>query len=243
MKTFIERLRKKIETQKRQYYYEPLQITFFLQAPLSLTYPFLFFDSLVGRQMLMIALGHDFYLLPTKIPITKYIPQEELPPFPIKQSNELFHCSVAQFNGQYRIEYLYKRFEDRWANFKRKITRGSGYFRDYMIQHLYVAAPVVHFYACADYEMMKKICATVTGLGDNTRIGWGAVAGFKIDRISKDCSIVKNGIAMRPIPQRFLKSASEIVPMTWRSPYWDLLNVELCAPPGAEVILKQGGNK
>jgi len=113
---------------------------------------------------------------------------------------------------QYKLEVMYKRFEDRWAGGKRKIYRGSGLFRDFMIQHLYVPTRTVIFYARADLEILKDLLKDLIGLGDNWRVGWGAVRKFVIEEIEEGWSIVADGRAMRPIPVRFFEKLRRCCP-------------------------------
>ena len=113
-----------------------------------------------------------------------------------------------------------------------------GFFRDYSIQHIYIPTQTVTFYVCGDVEILKKICSRVTGLGDNTRIGWGAVRKFEIEKLDQDQSLVYNNIAMRPIPDSVLVKSSEKVSIAWKPPYWAPESIGLCAPPGARVKLK-----
>ena len=197
------------------------------------------FDGLISHLLMVDALGEDFYLLPRKFPFSRMLKNTELPPFPIKETKGMYHASVSFFDTDRKaLEIMYKKFEDRWAGGKRKIQRGSGFFRDYMIQHIYVPTRIVTFYVCGDYEVMRKLCSLVTGLGDNTRVGWGAVRSFKIERTEEDWSVVANGVAMRPIPEHLLKSTSEKINVAWRPPYWAPENIGICAPPGARVKLK-----
>lgn len=219
--------------------HEPLKVSFRLSAPIALTHPWMHFDSLVAHLLMRDAMGEDYYLLPRKFPFSRLLRNVELPSHPIKQTKDLFHASVSFFDtGRQAVEVLYKRFEDRWVGGKRKISRGSGYFRDYMIQHIYIPATIVEFYVCGDGEILERLCHLVIGLGDNSRIGWGAVRKVEITPQQEDWSIVYKGVAMRPIPEHHLSYASERMYLAWRPPYWASENVDLCAPPGAKVRLK-----
>lgn len=241
LKYFLDRFLLGVRKHRKKMHYEPLKITFYMSSPVSLTHPWIHFDGLVGHLLMLSALGEDYYLLPRKFPFSRLLKDCELPPFPIKQTDELYHASVSFFDTDRKaLEIMYKKFEDRWAGGKRIIHKGSGYFRDYMLQHIYVPSRTVAFYVCGDYESLQRLCSFVVGLGDNTRVGWGAVRSYEIERIEKDISIVKDGIAMRPIPEHMLEYASERVALGWKPPYWAPESVAVCAPPGAEVRLKDG---
>jgi len=218
--------------------YEPLEITFHLSSPITLNHPWMHFDGLIYHLLFREILGEDYFLLPRKFPFGML--QEELDKIqPIKiDSNGLYHASVSFFDADERkLEVYRKRFEDRWYSGRKKIYRGSGIFRDWSIQHLYFPVSKVRFYVFGDFNLLSALCEYVTGLGNDTRVGWGEVRDFEIRILEKDYSIVHQGIAMRPIPLSFLEYASEKVPLAWKPPYWARESIAICAPPGARVIL------
>jgi len=219
--------------------YIPLKIKFYLSAPISLTFPWMYFDGLIGHLLTIDALGEDFYLLPRKFPFSRLLKNSQIPHFPIKNTKGLYHSSASILDTDRKsLEIMYKKFEDRWAGGRKKIYRGSGFFRDYMIQHIYIPTRTVIFYVMGKKKILTNLCSLVTGLGDNTRLGWGAVKNFGVDKISKDYSIIRKGIAMRPIPEHLLSYSSEKFNIAWKPPYWAAESVGLCAPPGAKVKLK-----
>jgi len=237
---FRERFLAGVKERRQKMDYEPLQIDFYLSAPISLTFPWMFFDSLVGELLLRDALRQDYYILPTKFPFSRIVKTEELPQFPIRQKDDLYFSSVSilDVDSKY-LEILYKKFEDKWADYKRKIQKGSGYFRDFMIQSIYIPATKVTFYVNGDRETLEKICGLVVGLGDNTRVGWGAVRKYAIKPIKEDWSLVKDGVAMRPIPIEFCKEYEEAQLLAWRPPYWEASHVSLCVPPFRKCVLRE----
>ena len=239
MRYFLDRFLLGVMRRKRKVSYEPLKIIFTLSSPITLNHPWMHFDGLVSHLLFVDALGEDFFLLPRKFPFSRMLRGVDLPPFPIKETGGMYHSSVSIFDTDRKaLEILYKRFEDRWAGGRKKIYRGSGFFRDYMIQHIYIPTRTVIFYVCGDYEVIGRLCSFVVGLGDNTRLGWGAVRSFEIEKQKEDWSIVKNGMAMRPIPEHLLEFSSEWVNVVWRPPYWAAENIGKCAPPGAKVEFK-----
>jgi hypothetical protein len=237
---FLDKFLLGVAKRKREMEYEPLEITFSLSSPISLTFPWFFFDSLIGEFLLRDALKQDYYLLPTKFPFSKILAGVEIPPFPIKEKDGLYFSSVSIFDVDSKyLEVIYKKFEDRWVGGKRKIQKGSGYYRDYMIQHIYIPATQVKFYVCGDREVLQEICGYITGLGDNTRLGWGAVRSVSIKPIKEDYSLIKDGIAMRPIPKQFIKYAEEYAMLAWRPPYWEASHIDLCAVPFKKCELRE----
>lgn len=241
MQYFLDRFLLGSAKHRRKMYFEPLKITFHMSSPISLTHPWLHFDGLVGHLMMISALGEDFFILPPKFPFGRMLRNVEVPQFPIRHKKGMYYASASIFDTDRKaLEILYKKFEDRWAGGKKKIYKGMGYFRDYMIQHIYMPACSVIFYVFGDRAFLAELCRLVIGLGDNTRVGWGAVRSFSIESMSEDYSVVRDGIAMRPIPEHLLEFASEKVALAWKPPYWAPESVAICAPPGAEVRLKHG---
>jgi len=218
-------------------HYEPLRVTLHLGAPVALTHPWVYLDSIIKHLMLVNALEDNFYLLPAKFPMGKILGHGGS--LPIKHTSGLAHSSASIFEiKKDGMETIYKRFEDRWAGGRRKINIGSGHFRNYMMSTVYVSAPTCEFYVFGDKKLLSKILDSLVGIGDNTRIGWGHVRSFEIEQQQEDWSIIKDGRAMRPIPKKMLTSSSEYLRMAWRSPYWAADSVDVCAPPGAEVELR-----
>lgn len=241
MQYFLDRFLLGVQRHRKRMIFEPLKITFEMSSPISLTHPWMHFDGLVGHLLIVDALGEDYFILPRKFPLSRLFREVELPHPPIKHTKGMYHASVSIFDTDRKaLEILYKKFEDRWAGGKKKIYKGMGYFRDYMIQHIYIPSKTITFYVNGDYEMLNRLCSIVTGLGDNTRVGWGAVRSYSIERIPENWSIVKDGIAMRPIPEHLLEHTSEKVALAWKPPYWAPETVAICAPPGAKVRLKDG---
>lgn len=239
---FIESFKRGIEKRKpflEKIKYSFFKITFYLSSPIALCHPWIHFDGLISHLLTIDALGEDFYLLPRKFPFSRLL-RDAGYPHPIKKDERgLFCSSVSFFDTDKKVlERLYKKFEDRWIGGNRKIPRGMGFYRDYIIQHIYIPTKTVVFYVCGFREMLEEMCRNIGSLGDNSRIGWGAVRRCIIEEMEEDWSIIKNGCAMRPIPIRMLADASEKMLIAWKPPYWAPENIELCAPPGAKVVFK-----
>lgn len=239
MDYFVDKFLLGIIDRPRKITYEPLKITFYLSSPITLNFPWMYFDGLISHLLLREALGEDFYLLPTKYPFSRALKGIKLPPLPIKEKGDMPCSSISFFdNDEKRLEIMYKRFEERWTGSNRKITRGVGYYRDYMIQHLYFPISKVTFFVKGHKKTLEELCNLIIGLGDNTRLGWGAVRSYDIQSIETDYSFIKDGKAMRPIPLKLLKKTSEKVNMAWKPPYWAADTITTCAPPGASIVMK-----
>lgn len=217
----------------------PLKIIFSLDSPINLTWPWMFFDSLVGHLRLVDLLGNDYFLLPRKFPLGRVLRDLNPPSLPIKKTDGLYHSSISFFdNEDEHMEVLYKKFESRWCKKNRKIRKGSGFFKDYAMKHVYLAASRVCFFVCGDKSELARYCRMVNGLGNDTRVGWGSVKSFSIVHIKKDFSVVKDGVAMRPVPRGLCTPVNKdsLVSLAWRPPYWASENVDRCIPPGGRVL-------
>lgn len=220
--------------------HEPLQITVWLRAPVSLNHPWIHFDGIVAHLIYRRVLGSRYYELPTKR--VQHLDDRAKGPYVdlLRRQGELFHASVSQFGPQPRygtIQY-FKRFEGRFAPGRlRRIERGHGPLRDWMLRTVYVSAQWCRFYCCARRGLLEDLLTDLWGLGNDTRIGWGRVHHIEVEPIPQCRCLVVDGIAMRPIPVRLLASYDDAVALAWRPPYWARESVELCAPPGARVEL------
>jgi len=179
--------------------------------------------------------------MPVKFPLGRLLQGKKIfQKLPLKKSGDLWHASVSILEpNTVKLDTIYKRFEDRWIpnTKKKRIYRGMGHFKDYALSIPYIPAITCTFYGVGDIEMIEKLLQNVVGLGNDTRIGYGAVLRFHIETTEKDFSLVKDGKAMRPIPIRYCDWAEERIPLAWRPPYWAPENVELCCPPFTEVKL------
>lgn len=217
----------------------PCRLDISLSAPVALNHPWIAFDGLLGHLSLRRILGHEYYLLPAKYPIGRLLKGHTSGVLPIKRTNGLWHASVSWFSrSNIYVEHVYKRFEDRHYCGHGKIYTGMGYFRSHMLHEPYITADKCTFWFCGDPNGVADLLSELIGLGNDTRIGWGAIRSWQITVQDDDESIVsKDGIAMRPIPTKMLKSYDDSAALAWRPPYWAPESVEMCAPPGAKVEL------
>jgi hypothetical protein len=232
------------ETDSRDYI--PFSATYRMMAPVMLGHPYIHGDGLVMRQILRQILGDDFYVLPAKTPIRI---ENYLRHIPLKSSFQehmtdpgIYHASVSQFDiDQFYVETIFKRFETQQLQYlktkKKKIARGSGFFRDFMIRIPYLPAKEVKFYFFGGKEELGDLLKNVTHLGKKTAEGFGAVRSCEIKESKEDYSLVKDGIAMRPLPEKIARRFGipmKIMQLAYRPPYWDKRNIALCAAPGSQ---------
>jgi CRISPR type IV-associated protein Csf3 len=229
--------------------FEPLKIEFYMQTPICLSSPWISFDGLLAHLKLKEELKDGYHILPSKTPAdfsSLTLPIEKV--WSPEEGIFIYKSSISIFDNDYLfLSKIYKRFYvrdiDRVSTKKKKITRGSGHYRDFIIALPYVPAKTVIFYVNGDKSEIESLLSTLVGLGKKTAIGYGFFNDFSITRIQKDKSLVDSGErmgrAMRPIPISFLEGSNyQVSLLSYIFPYWDKRNITLCANPFAIVKLK-----
>ncbi len=218
----------------------PFKVTFKMGSPVCVTTPWVSFDGLLAHLMLMDAFGRDFFITPKKLNLMPYLPMTRH--IPLKKTGAVHHASVSQFEPySVRVTQIYKRFEERWAERlnRRRIHAGSGHFRAYAMRQPYIPCEKVVFYACGDMDIVQRFIEEyLVGLGNDTRIGFGAVRDVQFENLDEDRSLVADGVAMRPIPVEMCADYDDAAYLPYRPPYWAPENVVLCVPPGARCRLR-----
>jgi hypothetical protein len=210
---------------------EPLEIVFYLQTPVSLGFPWIFFDSLIAHVKLREELGERYYSLPTKIPLGG------VPDIPIKRWHDVPVASVSIFEPTTEL-YTFSYFKRGDFPFpKGKISRASGFFKDFYLKAVYIPATRVRFYATGEFKEVERLVKLVPALGKERNIGFGFVKRVEVREIEHEWGLVKDGVAMRPIPVRYLKSYEDATYMAYKPPYWSKHSVDLCAVPFTRVEL------
>ncbi len=219
----------------------PFRITFKMGSPVAVTMPWINFDGLIAHLMLLDALGDDFFITPKKLNLTDSLPHNRRL-LPIKKTNGIYHASVSIFvPNNLRVTHIYKRFEDRWTDKlkAKKISLGSGKFRSYILAEPYVSCREVIYYVFGDMNIIRNLIEDyLFGLGNDCRIGFGAVRDILFEELDEDLSLTAGGIAMRPIPVEMCEEYEDSAYLAYRAPYWNPKNVALCVPPGARCRLK-----
>jgi CRISPR type IV-associated protein Csf3 len=202
----------------------------------------LHFDGIIAYLMLREKLGEDYWTLPSKDPIdiSPYIKDP-----PVKKTGELWHASVAQFPEYAKVEYttLYKRVDERYCHTIdtkiQKLRVDRGHFRAYMMNIPTIQTNKVSFYVNGDLDEIKRLLMHVSGLGKKTRAGCGYINRSKpllVEGTPEDYSLIKDGVAMRPLPTSMGYRGSVLMWLPWHAPYWDKRNVTACIAPGAKIF-------
>lgn len=217
--------------------WQPFELRCRLATPVALNHPWLHLDGILAHLIQLRVRGRDYYNLPSKVP--NPAPSGHRYTELLARTGDLVHASVSFFEPEPQLFTLgyFKRFEAERFPGRRKLPRGTGYYRDWMLRWVLVSAEWCVFYGRGDLVLLTELLDGLTHLGNDTRVGWGRVERWELRPLPEDRSLVYQGRAMRPIPIRFLRSYADVVPLAWKPPYWAAEHVELCAPPGAEVEL------
>lgn len=217
--------------------HSPLEIIIRLRTPVCLNHPWVNLDGLLGHLVYQRVLGRSYYDLPGKTVV--HCPEAEQPPWVamLTQHHGVRFASVSFFDndGLDSLQYFKRFHEEGCPPALKNCYIGHGYYRAWMNRWVYMKASECRFYAHGHLETLQDLLQDLTHLGNDTRVGWGAVRDIEIGEIAEDRSCVYEGRAQRPIPIRFLREFSDAVALAWCPPYWSPHNVETCAPPGAEV--------
>lgn len=221
-------------------HFRPFAVHFKMGAPAAVTTPWIAFDGLIAHLIFMTRLQDDFFITPKKKNIAGDFGKCGFTS-PFRQTGSIFHASVSQFEPDtLRCTKIYKRFEERGTEeLKQKHIRiGAGHFRAYMMHEPYIPAHTVTFYAFGDQEGIQHLIEeNIFAIGNDYRIGFGAVRDISFEPMDADWSLVKDGVAMRPLPKWLCEEWDDEAWLPSRPPYWEPRNVELCVPPGAHVRL------
>lgn len=238
----LQEIQKKIEEYEPDRDFAPLEITFKTTTPVCIAHPWINFDGLLAHILLRKILGDEYRALPSKAPID--VSPLELPVKKFQRGNKFFYYTSVSFfdKEEYYKTTIYKRFHEkdlpRMKQFrKKKIVRGSGHFKDFMISLVYVPCKITTFYANGNKKEIKELCRAIPSIGKKPVIGFGEINSVSVSEIDRDKSIIHKGKAMRPIPQWAFKSAEEKYFLAYTFPYWSRQNVDLCAVPDKKVVL------
>ena len=219
---------------------EPLKITFEMVFPIVLGWPWIALDGLLAHFELLRTLGSDYFLLESKKVETEMVNDLYIP---LGRWHDIYMSSVSIFEPKKIFEEtIYKRFETKGAinigkRKRQKVHINSGYFRNFMIALPYIPAQKVIFYAFGERERIEEILSYVPGLGKKVAIGFGEIKNIKVESIDKNYSLVKDGLAMRPVPVEYTKDYEEIARLAYTFPYWDKTLVKECVVPFSKVKL------
>ena len=195
-------------------------------------------DALLAVQLMHEILGDHFHDLPAKQPW----PVGDWLSLPLKKTGDVYHSSVGLLDSDLlKTTTIYKRFaeDERVLLRTKRIRKGSGKFRDFMMKLPYSTTKTVTFHMNGDIDEVKRVLSTVAHIGKKAAIGGGEVIGLQVSAIDEDRSLISDGKAAREIPCEMLKSydLGYVMLRSYKFPYWDLGNVTECVVPGGACRL------
>lgn len=222
--------------------YSNFAIAFNMQTPIMLGHPWLALDGILAHLINRELRGQDYYTLPSK----EVIPQTFLyhgATMPLAQTKDIFHASVAWLDcNEASTATIYKRFAEQQCNTintkKKAIDIARGHFKAYAMRLPYIPARTATFYVRGNIKETLRLLSYLPGLGKKVAYGYGIYRSISIEETDADYSLIKDGIAMRPLPS-FIVDSNEQMMLAYKPPYWDKRNVSPCAPPGAKVTWKK----
>lgn len=247
---YVERVRRGCPSSPE---YRPVRVSIHLGSPLLADHPWLSFDSLCLALMMAEFGGPDVFDIWYRcMDLDQYIETEAGPDFPwpiLRDRYGLFHASVGILSPeglQARMTTLYKRFCSFHAPTtarKKRIQKIENFFGDRMVRHVYMACNQLTFYAMAHAEILPRIMQNLIGLGPRFNVGFGTVQDWTIEETAEDYSLVYQGLAMRPIPVRMLRTWEDSAMLAWKPPYWRAGGHEECCVPftKAEMEMEHDG--
>lgn len=88
-----------------------------------------------------------------------------------------------------------------------------------------------------DVKEVLRLIQYLPGLGKKVAYGYGSIKSVSVEELKEDYSLVKDGVAMRPLPCKLGFCSDVVMRLAWRSPYWDKRNIIKCVPPGEKVYV------
>jgi hypothetical protein len=215
---------------------EPLEVTFYLKTPIALGFPWLYLDSILINLKIMDELGERYLTPPPKVENALVdIPDNEIP---IKKWKDVYVSSVSIFEpsdvGLQVFEYFKK---GEYPFPEGKIRRGSGFFKDFYLRVGYLPVRSIKFYCTCEKDEVERLLRKAPAIGKERNIGFGFVKKVEVREIEHEWGLVKDGLAMRPIPVTYLKKYEDAVHLAYKPPYWRKEHVALCAVPFTRVEL------
>ncbi|KWA83708.1 hypothetical protein WL29_20285 [Burkholderia ubonensis] len=171
---------------------------------------------------------------------------------PLVQTDELYHASVAQFEGaglpgrHTQIAGLRATHDLRLDLIKTNaqgqphraldVARRSG-FGNVMNSYATVSAGAVYWHATGDAEAVLDLLEPVNFIGKRRACGFGQVAGWELIESELDGLVDANGLPLRPIPlDRWLTwgftEDAVRADTAWKPAYWNPEHRAICAVPG-----------
>lgn len=210
-----------------------------MQTPIMLGHPWIALDGILAHLINRELRGQDYYTLPSKEPISQnFLYKGTL--MPLAQTKDVFHGSVAWLDyTEASTTTIYKRFAEQQSHTIKTKTKAvdivRGHFKAYAMKLPYIPARTASFYAHGNLKEVLRLLSFLPGLGKKVAYGYGMIKSVSVEETEADFSLVKDRIAMRPLPCSLGFDSDEKMMLAYKSPYWDKRNVAACVPPGAKL--------
>jgi len=232
------------ERARREYTFEPLEITFTLQSPVVLTYPWINLDGYIAYETGQDILGSDWALFQDKNPRAIW----DALPVPIERwctvgDMFIYMCSVGRFSNpgaissrQYNKMFCSEGLGVNDAKKKSYMIVG-GQFKLRCIRYPLNYSTSITFWCRGDKATLERYCSNIVALGTRTAAGNGRIGSCNITSIPEDRSIEHPEFGInRPVPVKMANGLSsrklgEIAMLSCRPPNWSKPNHVLCRVP------------
>lgn len=217
-----------------------------MQTPILLGHPWLALDGILAHLINRELRGQDYYTLPSKEPLQQ-MHWYKGALMPLAQTRDVFHASVAWLDvNEASTATIYKRFPEQQCHLidtsRKMVDIARGHFKAYAMRLPYVPARTATFYARGNLAETLRLLSFLPGLGKKVAYGYGLFKGVSVEETEADCSLVKDGVAMRPLPLALFRSSEQMM-LAYKPPYWNRACAAPCAPPGSKVEWKSIGVK
>jgi hypothetical protein len=213
---------------------EPLEVKIYFKTPIALGFPWLYLDSILINLKVIEELGESYFTPPPKVDSLLV----DIPDVPIKKWKDVYVSSVSIFEPSdvgFQVFQYFKRGDYPFPG--GKIRRGSGFFKDFYLRVGYLPVRSIKFYCTCEKDEVERLLKKAPAIGKERNIGFGFVKEVEVKEIEHEWGLVKDGLAMRPIPVTYLEEYEDTAYLAYKPPYWMKENITLCAVPFTRVKL------
>jgi len=212
---------------------EPLEVTIYFKTPIALGFPWLFLDSILINLKIIDELGERYFTSP-KVGSALL----DIPDIPIKKWRDVYVSSVSISEPSDVGLQVFQYFKKGEYPFPEgKIHKGRGFFKDFYLRVGYLPMRSIRFYCTCEKDEVERLLKKAPAIGKERNIGFGFIKKVEVKEIGHEWGLVKDGLAMRPIPVAYLKKYEDTAYLAYKPPYWSKEHVVLCAVPFTRVEL------
>lgn len=136
------------------------------------------------------------------------------------------------------VRFFRKKFEVRTIDKTQgNINLRSGTFRDHNIEITIRHIDMLVAYTMGNHHRVLQIVRKIKAIGLKHKRGFGRVEGVEVERIEHDWSLVKDGKAMRWLPDGTDLATTISRLVRSKPPYWNMIDRIPCCEVGAPYSL------